>query len=248
MALLQTEKLTRYFEALAAVDHVDLTVEAGMIHSLIGPNAAGKTTLFNLISGELEPSSGRVIFNGTDITRLPPHRMPHLGLGRSFQRSSLFPKLTVYENVWVAAYSRSTLGFWSRLKRAQDLPALRERVEQILDEVGLSHKTHDRAGELSHGQQRALEVAITLATSPTLVLLDEPTQGLSPEATQEMVRLIKRLGTRYTILLIEHKMHIVFSISDRISVMHFGQLIAEGEPAEIQRNRLVQQAYLGVRR
>ena len=248
MALLQTEKLTKHFEALMAVDRVDLTVEAGTIHSLIGPNAAGKTTLFNLISGELEPSAGRVVFNGLDITNLPSHTMPHLGLGRSFQRSSLFPQLTAHENVWVAAYARSTLGAWSFLRRARDLAAPRERVQQILDEVGLAHKTNDKAGELSHGQQRALEMAITLATSPTLLLLDEPTQGLSPEATQEMVGLIKRLGERYTILLIEHKMHIVFTISERISVMHLGQLIAEGEPAEIQQNTLVQQAYLGVRR
>jgi branched-chain amino acid transport system ATP-binding protein len=248
MTLLQTEKLTKHFEALTAVDHVDLRVEAGTIHSLIGPNAAGKTTLFNLISGELEPSAGRVIFSGQDITALPTHCMPHLGLGRSFQRSSLFPKLTAFENIWVSTYSRTDLGFWSFFRRAQDLPDIRDRVQQILHEVGLAHKTHDKAGELSHGQQRALEVAITLATAPTLLLLDEPTQGLSPEATQEMVRLIKRLGERYTVLLIEHKMPIVFSISDRISVMHFGQLIAEGEPAEIQRNKLVQQAYLGVRR
>lgn len=248
MALLQTEKLTKNFEALTAVDHVDLAVEAGTIHSLIGPNAAGKTTLFNLISGELEPSAGRVMFGSQDITRLSTHHMPHLGLGRSFQRSSLFPKLTAFENVWVSAYSGSDLGVWSFFRRAQDLSDIRDRVLQILQEVGLVHKAHDKAGELSHGQQRALEVAITLATAPTLLLLDEPTQGLSPEATQEMVGLIKRLGERYTILLIEHKMHIVFSISDRISVMHFGQLIAEGEPTEIQRNKLVQQAYLGVRR
>jgi branched-chain amino acid transport system ATP-binding protein len=248
MALLQTEKLTKHFEALTAVDQVDLHVESGTIHSLIGPNAAGKTTLFNLISGELEPSAGRVVFNGQDITRLPTHRMPHLGLGRSFQRSSLFPKLTAFENVWVSTYSRSDLGVWSLFRRARDLSTVRDRVQQILQEVGLAHKAHDKAGELSHGQQRALEVAITLASSPTLLLLDEPTQGLSPEATQDMVGLIKHLGERYTILLIEHKMPIVFAISDRISVMHFGQLIAEGEPAEIQRNKLVQQAYLGVRR
>jgi branched-chain amino acid transport system ATP-binding protein len=248
MTLLQTEKLTKHFEALTAVDHVDLRVASGTIHSLIGPNAAGKTTLFNLISGELEPSAGRVVFNGKDITRLPTHRMPHLGLGRSFQRSSLFPQLTAFENVWVSTYARSDLGVWSLFSRAQDLSTIRDRVQHILEEVGLPHKAHDKAGELSHGQQRALEVAITLASSPTLLLLDEPTQGLSPEATQDMVGLIKHLGERYTILLIEHKMPIVFSISDRISVMHFGQLIAEGEPAEIQRNKRVQQAYLGVRR
>ena len=156
MALLQTEKLTKNFEALPAVDHVDLSVEAGTIHSLIGPNAAGKTTLFNLISGELEPSAGQVVFNGKDITNLPTHHMPHLGLGRSFQRSSLFPKLTAFENIWVSTYSRSDLGVLSFFNRARDLSGIRDQVQQILEEVGLPHKAHDKAGELSHGQQRCL--------------------------------------------------------------------------------------------
>lgn len=248
MALLQTEKLTKHFGGLAAVDSVDLKVEAGTIHALIGPNAAGKTTLFNLITGELPPTAGCVRFNGHDITGLPPHRIPHMGIGRSFQRSHIFPRLTAFENVWVAAYARATPGglrFW---RRRRDFPQISEQVRDILAQVGLLDKANQTAGQLSHGQQRALEVAITLATSPTLLLLDEPTQGLSPEATQRMMDLIKILGERSTILLIEHKMHVVFSISDRISVMHFGQIIAEGRPEAIQRNEAVQRAYLGGRR
>jgi branched-chain amino acid transport system ATP-binding protein len=248
MGLLQTERLTKHFGGLAAVDSVDLRVEAGTIHSLIGPNAAGKTTLFNLITGELPSTAGRVRFSGQDITGLPAHQMPHLGIGRSFQRNNLFPMLTAFENVWVAVYSRSTpkgLGF---LRRRRDFAQLGEQVGDILAQVGLLDKAGQKAGQLSHGQQRALEVAITLATSPSLLLLDEPTQGLSPEATQRMMGLIKSLGKRYTILLIEHKMYVVFSISDRISVMHFGQIIAEGQPEEIQRSEAVQRAYLGGRR
>ena len=248
MALLQTEKLTKHFGGLAAVDKIDLSVEAGTIHALIGPNAAGKTTLFNLITRELPPTAGRVRFNGRDITSLSAHRLPHLGIGRSFQRNNLFPVLTVYENVWVAAYSRATPGGLRFLRRRQEFPQIGEQVRDILAQVGLLDKAEEKAGQLSHGQQRALEVAITLGTSPTLLLLDEPTQGLSPEATQRMMGLMKTLGKRYTILLIEHKMHVVFSISDRISVMHFGQMIAEGRPAEIQRHEAVQRAYLGGRR
>jgi branched-chain amino acid transport system ATP-binding protein len=247
MTLLQTEKLTKQFGGLAAVDGVDLRVEAGSIHALIGPNAAGKTTLFNLITGELPPTAGRVRFDGQDITGLPSHRTPHLGIGRCFQRSNLFPMLTTFENVWVAAYARSTPGALSWLRRTQDFPQLRERVRDVLDQVGLLDKAQQKAGQLSHGQQRALEVAITLATSPTLLFLDEPTQGLSPEATQRMVGFVKSLGERYTILLIEHKMHVVFSISDWISVMHFGKIIGEGRPDEIRRNEVVRRAYLGGR-
>ncbi|MBI3329027.1 MAG: ABC transporter ATP-binding protein [Nitrospinae bacterium] len=247
-ALLQTEKLTKQFGGLAAVDGVDLGVETGTIHSLIGPNAAGKTTLFNLITGELPPTAGRVRFNDQEITGLPTHRIPHLGIGRCFQRSNIFPMLSAFENVWVAAYSRSTPGALRFLRRRQDFPEISARVAETLAQVGLLEKGQQKAGQLSHGQQRALEVAITLAISPTLLLLDEPTQGLSPEATQQMMGLIQGLGDRYTILLIEHKMHVVFAISDRISVMHFGKLIAEGRPVEIQRNELVQRAYLGGRR
>jgi len=214
---------------------------------VIGPNGSGKTTLFNLVSGELRPSEGHVYFEGRDVTGLAPHRLPHLGLARCFQRTNVFPRLTVHENVWVAAFSRRRSGAFAFLRRASDFPEVDADVRRIVGEVGLTHKLTARAETLSHGQQRALEVGVTLASSPRLVLLDEPTQGLAPEATQQMTRLVQGLVGRYTILLIEHKMRIVMSISDRISVMAFGQLIAEGTPDEVRDNRDVQRAYLGGR-
>ncbi len=246
--LLRTEGLTCDFGALRAVNRVTLSVQAGTLHSVIGPNGSGKTTLFNLISGELRPTDGRVYFEGRDITGLPSHRLPHLGLARCFQRTNVFPKLTTYENVWVAAFAGRTPGALGFLRRASEFSAVDTEVRRILGDIGLAHKTAAPAETLSHGQQRALEVGVTLASSPRLVLLDEPTQGLAPEATQQMTQLVQRLVGRYTILLIEHKMRIVMSISDRISVMAVGELIAEGTPDEVRENRDVQRAYLGTRR
>lgn len=243
--LLRTEGLTCDFGRLRAVDGVSLSVAPGAVHALIGPNAAGKSTFFNLISGEIPPTAGRVYFHGRDITGLASHRIPHLGIARCFQRNTLFDKLTVFENVWVAAFSRSAprpLGF---LKRVSDFRETCDRAREIIAEVGLEPKAGERAETLSHGQQRALEVAIALAGAPTILLLDEPTQGLAPDATQRMTQIIRRLAGRYTILLIEHKMHVVMSISQRVSVMHFGQIIAEGGPDEIRRNEAVRKAYLG---
>ena len=246
--LLRTEGLTCDFGGLRAVDTVSLSVARGSLHSLIGPNAAGKTTFFNLISGEVPPTAGRVFFEEQEITGLPSHRIPHVGIGRCFQRTNIFPRLTVFENVWVAALSRRTPGPLGFLKRRSGFRQIDDMVRTILAEVGLEAMAGNNGQALSHGQQRLLEVAITLAASPTLLLLDEPTQGLSPEATQRMTRLIQGLAGRYTVLLIEHKMHIVMSISQRISVMHFGQIIAEGGPEEIRRNEEVRRAYLGARR
>jgi len=246
--LLRTDDLTCDFGGLRAVDRVSLSVARGSLHSLIGPNAAGKTTFFNLVSGEITPTAGRVFFEGHEITGLPSHRIPHVGIGRCFQRSNIFPKLSVFENVWVATFARRTpraLGF---LKRRADFREVEDTVRAILAEVGLDAMPDKKGQELSHGQQRLLEMAVTLASSPSLLLLDEPTQGLSPEATQRMTQLIQRLAGRFTILLIEHKMHLVMSISQRISVMHFGQIIAEGGPDEIRRNEEVRRAYLGARR
>ena len=247
-AILRTEGLTCDFGALRAVNGVSLSVAPGTLHSVIGPNGSGKTTLFNLISGELAPSGGRVYFEGRDVTGVASHALPHLGLARSFQRTNVFPTLSAYENVWVAAFSRTTPGALGFLKRAADFSSVEEEARRILAQVGLSHKATARAETLSHGQQRMLEVGVTLASSPRLVLLDEPTQGLAPEATVHMTQLVQRLVGRYTILLIEHKMRIVMSISDRISVMAFGELIAEGTPDEVRDNPDVQRAYLGTRR
>jgi len=242
--LLRTERLTKSFGALTAVNDVTLAVEAGTLHSVIGPNGAGKTTLFNLLTGQLPPTAGRILFDGRDITGTPPQKIAHLGIARSFQRTNVFPALSVLDNVWVAAFAR---GSWRGLawRRADRYPELSERARVALAEVGLQDKAVHRAREISHGEQRQLELAIALAATPRLLLLDEPAAGLSPEEARRMVALIRGLKGRYTIVLIEHKMDIIMAISDRISVMHFGSLIAEGPPAEIQRNADVRRAYLG---
>jgi branched-chain amino acid transport system ATP-binding protein len=246
-AILRTERLTCDFGALRAVNRVSLSVAPGTLHSVIGPNGSGKTTLFNLISGEIPPTDGCVAFEGQDVTGLPPHRLPHLGLSRCFQRTNVFPKLTVHENVWAAVFARRTPGALGFLRRAADFADVESEVRRVVEDVGLAGKRTARAETLSHGQQRALEVGVALASGPRLLLLDEPTQGLAPEATQHMTRLVQRLAGRYTILLIEHKMRIVMSISDRISVMAFGELIAEGTPDEVRNDPAVQRAYLGGR-
>ena len=245
MALLQTKNLTKAFGALTAVNAVSLDVEAGSLHSIIGPNGAGKTTLFNLLTGTFPPSSGRILFDGRDITGTPASRVAHLGLARSYQRTSVFPAFSLLDNVWVAAFAtgRSWRGLaWRKTDRYAEVTA---RARQALADVGLAGKADAPAREISHGEQRQLELAIALAAAPRVLLLDEPAAGLSPEETRKMVALVRSLKGRYTIVLIEHKMDIIMSVSDRISVMHFGSLIAEGTPAEIQKNPEVRRAYLG---
>jgi branched-chain amino acid transport system ATP-binding protein len=247
MAILRTENITVRFGALTAVDRVNLQVQAGTVHSIIGPNGAGKTTLFNSIAGEVKPASGRVFFMDRDITGLTVYQRAQLGIGRSFQRTNIFPNLTVFENVWLAAFARIRPSSLPGPVLRHRLSELKDRVYELLDEVGLADLAGYRAAELSHGDQRLLEVAIALGLSPKLLMLDEPTAGLSPEETRLMMEVIKRLASRYTILLIEHKIHLVMEVSDVISVMHFGRLIAQGQPEEIQKNPAVQEAYLGRR-
>ena len=245
MALLETHDLTKAFGALTAVNEVTLKIEAGTLHSIIGPNGAGKTTLFNLLTGTFPPSSGRIVFDGKDITGTLAHRIAHLGLARSFQRTNVFPALSLLDNVWVAAFACSKS--WSGLlwRSSSRYPEQTERSRQALSDVGLINKAEHLAKSISHGEQRQLELAIALAAAPRVLLLDEPAAGLSPEETRKMVALVRALKGRYTIVLIEHKMDIIMTVSDRIAVMHFGNLIAEGTPAEIQRNPEVRRAYLG---
>jgi len=245
MAILETKNLSKAFGALAAVDDVSLAIEAGTLHSIIGPNGAGKTTLFNLLTGTYRPSSGRILFDGSDITGTPAHRVAHLGLARSFQRTNVFPAFSLLDNVWVAAFACGES--WKGLlwRRADRYPEARARALAALADVGLADKAEQPVRRISHGEQRQLELAIALAAAPRVLLLDEPAAGLAPEETKRLVALVRALKGRYTIVLIEHKMDIIMSVSDRISVMHFGRLIAGGTPAEIQGNREVRRAYLG---
>ena len=245
MAILETKSLSKSFGALTAVKDVSLAIVAGSLHSIIGPNGAGKTTLFNLLTGTFAPTSGRIFLDGKDITGTPANRIAHLGLARSFQRTNVFPAFSLFENAWIAAFACGSS--WRGLvwRKTDRYPEAAGRARQALADVGLEEKAHQLAREISHGEQRQLELAIALAAAPRVLLLDEPAAGLSPEETRRMVALVRSLKGRYTIVLIEHKIDIIMSVSDRISVMHFGSLIAEGSPEEIQRNPEVRRAYLG---
>jgi branched-chain amino acid transport system ATP-binding protein len=244
--LLRTERLTRAYGSLLAVSDVDVTVRRGELLSIIGPNGAGKTTFFRLISGETVPSSGRIWFNGADITGLPQHATARLGIAKSYQITNVFPHLTVLENVRVAVqgYARS-FNFWSR---ADGLSDVRDRAVATLKSVGLGDKVDMLAAHLSHGEKRHLELGIALASNPILLLLDEPTAGMSPEETDETMHLIRELAAGRTVVLVEHKMKVVMGISDRITVLHQGQVLAEGTPDAIRANPRVQQTYLGAGR
>ena len=241
--LLRTERLTRAFGSLIAVDRVDIAIHEGELRSIIGPNGAGKTTFFRLISGEMAPTSGRIWFRDRDITGLPQHVVARRGIAKSYQITNVFPHLTVHENVRVAGQgSARAFDFWSRADR---LGEVRDRASALLRTVGLAAKADRLAAHLSHGEQRHLEIGIALATDPALLLLDEPTAGMSPEETDETMHLIRELAAGRTVILVEHKMKVVMKISDRITVLHQGQVLAEGTPDEIRNNDRVQQTYLG---
>jgi branched-chain amino acid transport system ATP-binding protein len=244
--LLRTERLTRAFGSLIAVDRVNVSVRRGELRSIIGPNGAGKTTFFRLISGEMAPTTGRIWFDGRDITGLPQHAVARLGISKSYQITNVFPRLTVLENVRVAVQGHArAFNFWSRADRLIDV---RERAQGLLETAGLGPKGARLAAHLSHGEKRHLEIAIALASDPALLLLDEPTAGMSPEETDETMTLIRALAAGRTLVLVEHKMKVVMKISDRITVLHQGQVLAEGTPEEIRANAVVQQTYLGALR
>jgi branched-chain amino acid transport system ATP-binding protein len=242
--VLRTRELTKRFGAHVAVDAVDVEVRPGTLHAIIGPNGAGKTTLFNLLSGELRPSGGSIEFAGRDVSRLDATSRSHLGMGRSFQRTNVFPKLSVFENVRLAAQSRTEQSFalWRTAASLRDVNA---RAEIALEEIGLLGHRAQPASELAGGDQRLLELAITLATDPVLLLLDEPSQGLSPQDARRLIDRIGALAERYTIVLIEHNMPLVMGLSDEITVMNFGRILAHGTPAEIRADPAVRAAYLG---
>ncbi len=245
-AILETHSLRREFGALVAVDDVSVQIEAGTLHSIIGPNGAGKTTFFNLVSGTLKPTSGRVFHKGEDITHHPVHQTIHSGIGRSFQITNIFPFLTVFENVRLAAQAtgKHSFRFW---KQASSFTEYTERAAEVIEEVGLTSEALKPASLLPHGDQRKLELAMILAPDPEVLMLDEPTAGMASEQVPELMQLISRIQEKgdKTVVLVEHNMNVVMSASDLITVMHQGAVLAEGTPAEISSNETVQTAYLG---
>ncbi len=243
--ILETENLGLNYGAFAALGSVDLKIKRGSIHTVIGPNGAGKTTLFHCLTGERKPSAGRISFSGKDLTRQPPHKRVASGMSRSFQITSLFQDLSVRENLRLASQGRdglAALAFWySDTHRKQHL----EKADEILDRIKLTAQANTSAGELSHGQQRVLEVGMALCGDPELLLLDEPTSGMGVDDIPIMTRLISDLGQDHTVMLIEHNMRLVMSISDRITVMHQGNILIEGDPEQVRGDERVKKAYLG---
>ncbi len=244
--ILETRNLRREFGALVAVNNVSVRVKVGSFHSIIGPNGAGKTTFFNLLSGTLKPTAGQVFFKGKEITHVPVHRTVHLGIGRSFQITNLFPNLTVMENIRLACQAMGRDNF--RLFRShRAFRQYEERAWEVMGKVGLQEKALMPARMLPHGDQRKLELGMILAPDPELLLLDEPTAGMASEQVPELIALIREIqtGGQKTIILVEHNMNVVMRVSDQITVMHYGEVLAEGTPAEISANETVQKAYLG---
>ncbi|HUN50148.1 MAG TPA: ABC transporter ATP-binding protein [Candidatus Sulfotelmatobacter sp.] len=244
--MLEVRRVTKKFGSLVAVQDVSLAVAAGELRAIIGPNGAGKTTFFNMISGFFPPTEGAIIFDGQDVTRLPAHRRVALGMARTFQITEIFPELTVHENVRgaVEVAAGQSLHFW---RSKSDLAEVERTVGDLLTQVGLADKSRRLVGELAHGDQRATEIAMALALRPRLLLLDEPTAGMGDQETFEITGLIRRLhrDSKYTIVLIEHDMRVVFNLADRITVLDQGRLLADGTPKEIAASEAVQAAYLG---
>ena len=242
--LLGIEGLTKRFGGVVASDNIALDIAGGELHAIIGPNGAGKTTLIGQLSGELAPDAGRVFFDGQEITALPAYRRSMLGLGRTFQITSLFPDFTALDNVALAvqAHAGHSFHFWRDARRESEL---RDPARAALARAGLSHRVDEIVANMSHGEHRQLELAMALATKPRLLLLDEPMAGLGPEESARMVKTLLELKQEITILLIEHDMEAVFALADRITVLVYGRVIASGQPAEIRAHPEVRRAYLG---
>lgn len=242
--VLETRGLTKEFRGFTAVDSVDLRVQKGHIHALIGPNGAGKTTVFNLLSKFLAPTSGEILYQGQMITGLQPNQIARLGLVRSFQISAVFGHMSVMENVRVALQRKlgNSFHFW---KSERSLDALNERALQMLDEVGLLEFADTLTIELPYGRKRALELATTLALDPSVLLLDEPTQGMGGEDVEMVIGLVRRAAVGRTVLMVEHNLGVVSQLCDRITVLARGAILAEGDYASVSANPLVREAYLG---
>ena len=240
--LLCTEKLTVRFGGLTALNAVDFSVPQGEVRAIIGPNGAGKSTFFNCVTGVLRPTSGAIFLGGDDITGLSPDRISQRGIARSYQITNILPNASVLENTRIAAQSRRHA--WSLLTHHRSHRDIIEKAEASLDAVGLLGKADELAANLSHGEQRTLEIAIALATEPRLLCLDEPTAGMSAAETHDTMQLVRRIAKDLTILIVEHDMQVVMELADRITVFHYGEILAEGAPDEIQLNPRVMEVYL----
>jgi branched-chain amino acid transport system ATP-binding protein len=242
--LLATDALSRAFGALSALNRVSFEVAPRERRAIIGPNGAGKTTLFNVITGQLAPTSGRILLDGASIGGLAPHAVARRGISRSFQRNNLFPKLAVEENLRLAA-AVGTPGTWDLLGSVTRRRGPLVRARAVAQIVGLSDRLGEPAGRLSYGEQRQLEIGVALATGPRLLLLDEPTAGMSPEETLRMTRMLEALPRDVTLLIIEHDMDVVGSLADRVTVLHYGEVLTEGTFAEVKADPRVYEVYLG---
>jgi branched-chain amino acid transport system ATP-binding protein len=242
-AILHTEGLTKRFGGLVAVDNVDLAFQRGRVHAIIGPNGAGKTTFFNVISGMLPADGGRVFFDGRDITKLKPHQISRCGIKRTLQIKSIFPSLSVADNLWITAKAGD--GFLHPFRPAARFAGVAARVDATLEQIGLAAVREQAAGTLSYGDMALLEIAMALVSSPKLLLLDEPICGMSPAETERTVQKIRELSREVEIIIIEHDMEVVFGLADDITVMAQGAVLARGTPREVGADARVREAYLG---
>jgi branched-chain amino acid transport system ATP-binding protein len=240
--VLRTEGLTIRFGGLTALNNVDFEIGRGEIRAIIGPNGAGKSTFFNCLTGVLRPTAGRILFNGEDITGFSPDRISQRGIARSYQITNILPNATALENVRIAAQSRRH--GWSMFRHYASYRDLIDKADAVLDSVGLLSKAGEFAANLSHGEQRNLEIGIALATEPQLLCLDEPTAGMSAAETHDTMRLVRKIAKDLTILIVEHDMQVVMELCNRITVLHYGAILADGTPDEIQQNARVQEVYL----
>ncbi len=242
--ILELQGIYKDFEGLEVLFGINLGIQQGERHAIIGPNGAGKSTIFNIITGKYLPSKGKVFFKGLDVTGTSPYKLNRHGLARSFQITNIFRTMTVFQNVRNAILSRNKIRYnlFSRLDGMKDIQT---QTEKVLEQIGLLDRKDVVAGLLSYGQQRALEIGLTIATDPELILLDEPTAGMSSEETREAVKLIGRVTQGKTLIIVEHDMEVVFSLADRVTVIYYGEILASGPPDEIRQNQKVKDAYLG---
>lgn len=242
--ILELKEISKDFGGLKVLLGINMEVREGERHAIIGPNGAGKSTLFNLITGKYLPTSGKVFFKGQDTTGKNPFTLNRMGLARSFQITNIFRTMTAYENVRNAILSKNKIRY-NIISRLSKMNSVKEETERILAQIALLERKNELAGELAHGHQRALEIGLTIATEPELILLDEPTAGMSAEETREAVKLIERVTEGKTLIIVEHDMDVVFSLANRITVLYYGQILASGPSEEIRNDQRVKDAYLG---